>query len=264
MLFSQSKKVLKNWLGPYWVFRAKELSRSLFGQKKEDPAFDLELYKSFIQKGDLCFDVGANIGNKVDMLLALGAEIVAIEPQPESYKILKHKYGNKVHLVRKGLGQEEEVKDFYISDGITISSFSKEWIHSVQKTRFKNYNWNKIVKTEMTTLDKLIQQYGLPVFIKIDVEGYELEVLKGLSSPKKMISFEYTIPERTDQLHQCLNQIEKINGNILCNYTKGESMKLILKKWMTLEEFRSYISDDKVLGDNFGDIYIQSLPGSAT
>ena len=87
----------------------------------------------------------------------------------------------------------------------------------------------------MTTLDKLIEKYGEPVFIKIDVEGFELEVLKGLTRPVKLLSYEYTVPEQIDRVIECMEQIQKVNPKIECNYSIGESMDFALEEWQSPE-----------------------------
>ena len=110
----------------------------------------------------------------------------------------------------KGLCEKECIRTFHLSNASTISSFSDEWISSVKNTRFKGFNRDRTMEVEMTTLDKLIETYGIPVFIKIDVEGYELEVLKGLSKPVRLISFEYTVPERPDRVIDCIRTVSKI------------------------------------------------------
>ncbi|HZV69759.1 MAG TPA: FkbM family methyltransferase [Saprospiraceae bacterium] len=254
------KKLIKQLLGEYWIYRLKEIKSKLLHAPEQIITEEHSIYQDFINPGDLCFDVGANIGNKIDILLKAGAKIVAIEPQDSCYRILKHKYGRKITLIKKGLGESESIKEFHISNSSTISSFSKEWIDSVKKSRFKNYNWDKVIKVPMTTLDNLIREFGNPVFIKIDVEGYELEVLKGLTQPVKMLSFEYTVPERTERIFECLDQIEKYNKNGKCNYSIGENMELILSEWLTLTELKEHIRTDKFPVSDFGDIYIRSMP----
>ncbi|MHB8206946.1 FkbM family methyltransferase [Mucilaginibacter sp.] len=182
-------------------------------------------YGSFVKKGDICFDVGANVGNRIMPLLEIGAVVVAVEPQDQCYKYLRRKFGDRIALVKKGLGEAEAVKSFHLSDDSTISSFSDDWISAVKKTsRFKEKKWNKTVSVEMTTVDHVIKLYGQPSFIKIDVEGYELEVLKGLSQSINMISFEYTVPEQPERAVQCIEQIEKFNESIECNYSIGEDL----------------------------------------
>lgn len=222
-------------------------------------------YASFIKKGDLCFDVGANMGNRIEPLLQLEAKVLAVEPQQACYDYLKHKYGDKIILVTKGLSDAEGVKKFYISNESTISSFSEEWINAVKSNRFKEYNWNKVVEMEMTTLDNLILEHGIPVFIKIDVEGYELEVLRGLHSPVNLISFEYTTPEQTTKAIECITQIESVNSNIQCNYSIGDSMKLELKAWLSVSQMKEHILSKYFTRSVFGDIYVRTkIPANNT
>ncbi|MDB5143939.1 MAG: methyltransferase, FkbM family [Mucilaginibacter sp.] len=218
------KFALKKILGPNFTSKVREWFPSEVQKKSElrETERKSAFYSLFIKRDEICFGVGANIGNRIKPLLLIGAKVVAIEPQEKCYRFLNRKYGKKIILVRKGLGESESIKKFHLSDDSTISSFPDEWINAVKQThRFKEKKWNKEVLVEMTTADKLIEKYGKPSFIKIDVEGYELEVLKGLTFPVKMVSFEYTVPEQPDRAIMCINQIEKSNKNIECNYSIG-------------------------------------------
>jgi FkbM family methyltransferase len=217
------------------------------------------LYQTFLKRDDLCFDVGANMGNRIDPFIEIGARVVAIEPQIKCYKFLLKKYGNRIDIVKKGLGATESVKDFYISNESTISSFSNEWINKVKDTnRFTDKNWDKKVSVEITTLDNLIEQYGTPKYIKIDVEGYELEVLKGLSQPIEMISFEYTVPEQPELAILCIEEIEKSNKNIECNYSVGEDMVWALREWLPAELMKRHIISEVFNSTSFGDVFIRN------
>ena len=82
----------------------------------------------------------------------------------------------------------------------------------------------------------MIKKYGIPNFCKIDVEGYELEVLKGLSKPIKTLSFEYTIPEFIDKDVDCNEYLNSL-GKIVCNYSSADSMELAYSEWKNPEEF---------------------------
>src|SRR4051812_33411059 len=122
-----------SWYGKF--FRAKN---RLFKQEDElETQEQLEsrkrFYGQFLQPGDLCFDVGANVGNRISPVLEIGARVVAVEPQKKCYQTLERKFGDKIVIVKKGLSGEEGVKEFYISDESTISSFSKEWIDKVKE-----------------------------------------------------------------------------------------------------------------------------------
>ena len=215
-------------------------------------------YRQYIRSGDLCFDVGANRGDVVEPLLNIGAKIIAIEPQISCYNQLKWKFGNKIELIKKGLGEKEDVKEMYISDADSISSFSEEWIAKMKEERFKDQNWNNTEKVEMTTLDKLIEKYGVPRFIKIDVEGYELEVLKGLSQKVFLISFEYTAPEQLHNTIACIQRLEQINSGSVFNYATGSSMELVLKEWLPATAMLEYIKSEEFATSSMGDIYVKS------
>ena len=262
------KNALKLFLGKSLVSRVINFRIKLSPDYKKNLSVKKELqnttkrnlfYGSFIKKNDLCFDVGANVGNRIDALLESGARVVAVEPQEDCCKILKQKFGDKIEIVPKGLGEIESVENFHISNGNTLSSFSNEWIDSVKNNRFKEYNWDKVVKVEITTLDKLIEKYGQPAFIKIDVEGYEINVLKGLTKPVKLISFEYTVPELINRIIECIKQIEKNDANIECNYSIGESMVLALQDWQSVEKMEKLIFTKEFVDTGFGDIYIRAL-----
>jgi FkbM family methyltransferase len=217
----------------------------------------MSFYQQFLSKGDLCFDVGANIGNRTKVFLALGATVVAVEPQKECAKMLKLRFGNKIKLVNKALGQKDDEGIIYIGESSAISSLSKDWIESISSSRFKGKKWNAQERVKITSMDKLIAQYGQPKFCKIDVEGYEEEVLKGLSKKISYLSFEYAVPEKLKGIANCFAELERI-GKFYCNYTIGEKMEFKLQKWVEPKELLEYI--DKIASQRpFGDIYVKFI-----
>ena len=225
------------------------------------------LYATFLTSaGDVYFDVGANYGNRIAPLMGMGIKVIAVEPQEKCIRFLKAKYGDKITIVPKGLGASEGVETLYISNAHTISSFSKDWIKATQESgRFSQYNWNKEQKIEMTTLDVLVDIYGRPKFIKIDVEGFEYEVLKGLSSPVAAVSFEYTVPEKLQSVSDCINRIVEIsNGSsVEFNYSIGESMEWALSEWLSPRAMEEEIGRDEFIATKFGDIYARTLISDA-
>jgi FkbM family methyltransferase len=217
-----------------------------------------EMYSEFISPGQLCFDVGANMGSRVRILLKLGARVVAVEPQDECVETLKKAFRRNRHLtvVQKALGACEGHAEIMKTSVTTLSSLSSEWIDSVRRSgRFSQYDWNRRQVVPMTTLDSLIVQYGTPFFIKIDVEGFEYEVLKGLSRPVKMLCIEFT-PEFMESTFNCIGHLRRL-GNIRLNYSAGDTMNLALKEWVSPEEMTEILSG--FTGDNklSGDVYVQ-------
>lgn len=255
------KKLLRSFLGEANIYKLNDIKNRVlpdaaYLEEKKMLEKRKAFFSNFVKPGDLCFDVGANVGNRIQPLLDIGAKLVAVEPQKPCYEFLKWKFGSKISIVTKGLSDSVGVQNFYISDSSVISSFSKEWIDSVKSGRMSKYKWEKVELIEMTTLDNLIAQFGMPAFIKVDVEGYELNVLKGLNKAVKMISFEYTVPEQTDVAVDCIKRILEINKNIKCNFSIGESMDYALDKWLSAEAMIEYIETKEFKDTNFGDIYV--------
>lgn len=220
------------------------------------------LYSEFLKSGDVYFDIGANYGNRITPLIGEGIRIIALEPQPLCISFLKKVFKSNITIVPMGVGSEEGQKlELHIANTNTISSFSDDFIKKVKNSgRFGKNNWNKTIQVEMVTLDTLIQKYGNPNFIKIDVEGFELEVLKGLTTPVNFISFEYTVPEQNKEMKQCLDQLNKIyESKIQCNYSIGESMVLEMEKWISINEMITLINSKTFTDTQFGDIYVKKV-----
>lgn len=215
-----------------------------------------EFYSEFIKAGDLVFDVGANKGNRTVIFLELGAKVVAVEPQKECYEHLTKRFGDTIDLIKLGLGENESTETMYVSGSTLISSFSKDHVDMMQEDRFKGADWGNTIEIKMTTMDKLIEQYGTPAFCKIDVEGYEYDVLKGLSKPLKGLSLEYIVPENTQVLVDCITHLSNL-GSVECNFSYGESMKYNLPKWKSGKEMIDYVQTEEFTNTSYGDVYIK-------
>jgi FkbM family methyltransferase len=257
-MINQLKKLLKK-MGIFKYYMS--LKRMLFLNKKEKKieAWNKEnrinFYKNLVRPGNLCFDVGANIGNRTEVFLNLGAKVVAIEPQKSCIDILLEKFGKEIIIEKVGLGPEISEMEMFIADESTISTFSKEFIEKTKDNKFRHNSWNQKISIPITTLDILISKYGTPDFCKIDVEGFEPEVLKGLSKAIPKISFEYNVPELSKNVQSCLQQLNNLSTNYRYNYCIGESMKLELSEWVGYKIFSDTIASKQFLTSDFGDIY---------
>lgn len=215
----------------------------------------MKIFNEIISEGDLCFDVGANNGMKTETMLSLGAKVVCVEPQLNCYANLISRFGNNsnVSIENKALGETEGVGSIFISNAHTLSTMSQSFISETTKERFVGNSWDSKQEVNITTLDYLINKYGIPKFCKIDVEGFEVDVLKGLSHPISFLSIEF-VPELKSNTFECIEILSNI-GNYKFNYSEGESGEFYFKESVdkiSIIEFLAKNNDYKV---SFGDLY---------
>jgi FkbM family methyltransferase len=208
-------------------------------------------YAPFIHSGDLCFDVGAHVGNRVLAWRRLGARVVAVEPQPHLARLLQrlHGHSNQVTVLPLALGASSGSAALYVDPhNPTVGTLSAGWIAAVQQDpSFAGVHWDQATTVHVTTLDALIGQFGVPAFCKIDVEGYELEVLRGLSRPLPALSFEY-IPATMDIAFGCLERLGQL-GRYEFNYFEGETHHWQSETWLDSESLVARLSNSKRSGD---------------
>jgi FkbM family methyltransferase len=209
----------------------------------------------------LCFDIGANLGDRTEVFIALGATAVAVEPQDYCLQRLRKKFrkSQRVIVVPKAVGDKDGEAEMMLSNFHPLSSLSSEWVNSVKAGhRLGGFSWDKKVIVPVTTMKRLIEEYGRPGFCKIDVEGFESQVLSTLSEPIDIVSFEYN-PEFTDAAIRCVNHLSAIGMNHF-NYSIGESMCFALENWNTPGGMCAIL---KSLPDNMvhGDVYAMSEDG---
>jgi len=195
-------------------------------------------YREFVSPGDLCFDIGAHVGNRTAALLTIGANVLALEPQPLLACVLQRLYGkNPCFNLLPGAvgGQPGRVEMLLSSRNPTVATLSEEWVGEVRKTPgFSKVHWDERLEVEATTLDNLIAKYGLPAFCKLDIEGYELEALRGLSQPIRVISFEY-LPVVNKTALACLDRLMEL-GNYRFNVVESEVPQFALPFWAGQDE----------------------------
>jgi FkbM family methyltransferase len=220
-------------------------------------------YAQFVAPGDVVFDIGANLGNRSDTFLALGARVVAVEPQAELAQQLRDRWAGNANATVLGCALSDSAgeAEMFISDAHTLSTLETGWPARVKASgRFAENSWNESRMVETRTLASLIDEHGAPSFCKIDVEGFEATVLAGLDRPLTACSLEFA-SENLDGLGLCLEQLAAL-GPIECNYSEGESMDLARPDWVSAGELLAELGALPGLLP-WGDVYVRSLVASA-
>lgn len=209
-------------------------------------------YAQFLKKGDLCFDIGANEGLKTNIFLSLGANVIAVEPQHDCCVKIKEQFPvhPNLRIIEKAIGSAAGEMEMFISTYDKISSLSTQFVHHYES--FGELKWPDKRVVKVTTLDMLIEEYGLPQFCKIDVEGFEMEVFRGLTHVLPNLSFEFNKPFKSNAVH-CIDWLTQQHHYVF-NYAIYENPHLELGDWISGEEMKIVLlnMDEKILT---GDVY---------
>lgn len=215
-----------------------------------------DFYKQFMGPDSMVFDVGANVGNKTEQFLPLCAHVVAFEPVAQCVKALGERFKDnpKVHVVPMAVGSEEGEMEMDVGDSPNISTLAPGWKRAVTLTkRFGGTAWSKKQRVKVTTLDEQIARFGMPEFVKVDVEGYEDKVILGLSYAVRGVCFEFT-PEHMEPMIGSVRRLMTL-GEYEFNYVLGETLRLGLDKWVGEHEIIEavlQVGTDNVV---YGDVY---------
>jgi FkbM family methyltransferase len=228
----------------------------------------VRFYGQFLGPGDIAFDIGAHVGSRVRAWRKLGARVIAVEPQPDCLRVLRLFFGRDrgVTIVAEAVGARAGRAQLGLSTATpTVSSMSRDWIESVTTdSSFARVRWDSAVEVEVATLDDLIATHGEPAFCKIDVEGFEVDVLRGLTRPLRGLSFEY-LPPAHDAALAALDLVEQLGaaaGGYEYNYSPIETMRFAGDRWLDAAELVSLLERFRPLGRS-GDVYARLVRPAA-
>ncbi len=203
------------------------------------------------------FDIGAHAGDRTACFKALGATVVSIEPQPWFARFLRlnHLFSSKVTVLQCVVSDTDGPKVLRVnSRNPTVSTLSNDFVEAATEggVGWHGQTWDRTISVPAVTLDALIARHGLPDFIKIDVEGAELDVLSGLSQPPAALSFEFTMIQRR-LLVDCIERCVAL-GLSRFNVSLGETHQLAFETDLEASTLIDYLATLPPEA-NSGDVY---------
>jgi FkbM family methyltransferase len=229
----------------YWKIAGKQW---ILAREKQ-----IDFYRRLLPElslGDLIFDIGANEGFKTDLFLRLGARVIAVEPDETNQSILQEKFV-KLRLIRrplvivgKAVSDKSTTETMWIDGpGSAVNTLSQKWAGALKRNKARqtyghyglDFAQQKTVET--TTLEQLMSTHGVPTFIKIDVEGYELNVIRSLQRPVPYLSFEVNLPEFRPEGLECVETLGRLAAAGKFNYAVDCEQGLALDRWLSADNF---------------------------
>ena len=257
------KEILKDFLKKRGVYEYLRFSRSfslyehLFKPEVAKAAQrEIALYKSFLTDCQLVFDIGANDGHKTAALLSISEKVVSVEPDPSNFRLLQIKFRNKksrVSIENVAVSDHSgEAPLFIHRAGSAVNTINTRWKSILEGAEPGRWDEEityaeKPILVKTVTLDDLISKYGKPDFVKIDTEGSDMQVLRGLSQPIKYISFEVLLPEYRLEAIEGLEHLSQLHNDTLFNLILEE--KLLLPSFVPMKNLFEYI--DEHLNNSF-------------
>ena len=207
---------------------------------------EMAFYKKVIDsagdRGALIFDVGANWGDKSDVFRRIGAKVICFEPDQTCYQELQRRFKRRrgLTIVNAAVSNAVGSSTFYVHEkGSAYNTIEVAWKIELERSRgssahARGWNFKSSYEVKTTTLEQAIRTFGVPTYIKIDVEGHELQVLKGLSGNFKLLSFECNFPIFREQTVEAIRLLSMKYPSSRFNFTKGD-LEFLFDEWQPYE-----------------------------
>ena len=238
----------------YYPLKRSNWANFLFDRKKfEQTKAETKFIRSFLpqnKKNDLVFDIGANIGFKTNIFFRLGKKVIAFEPDQTNLIFLRGLFGNVKNIIIApiGISSVKGAQTFFIHEkGSGFNTLNPKWKEKLETAdnRWKTtYSFEGSTTIDTITLDDAIAQFGKPVYIKIDVEGHELAVVKGLSQPVHLLSVEANLPEFLDETIAIINHLDSLDKDTTYNLTNSD--QFMFDKFLSKSEILEFLSSTQL------------------
>jgi FkbM family methyltransferase len=168
-----------------------------------------------VRRGELAFDIGANVGEWSAVMRRAGARVVAVEPQADCAESMRRQFAGdrEIEIVESAIGDWVGVGSLRpTTTSSEHASMSSDWRKTaIDRGYMPAEVWLGPVEVPVTTLDALIEKHGVPSFCKVDVEGFEPQALRGLSHPLRALAFEFH-RELPEALEQCIDRLAELGS----------------------------------------------------
>ncbi|HEY8004991.1 MAG TPA: FkbM family methyltransferase [Phenylobacterium sp.] len=223
-------------------------------QKERMGAF----YSSFFLPGMTVFDVGANQGEYSEIFAREGARVIAIEPntafEPRLTALSRMFEIKPVFTAIAEAPGEAELNVCSTPGYSTLVDRHADWIET--SPDYVDVNWTHTLKVPVTTLDNLAKEFGEPEYVKIDVEGFELNVLRGMSFAPRYLSFEFGA-RRKGPSFDCLENLGARGYRF--RPIVGRNYRFATPEWMDLAEAKAWLEGFSVDQAEYGDMFAHRL-----
>jgi FkbM family methyltransferase len=238
----------------YNIIRFNFLSDAIVEWKTRRTKKSIQFFSSFLNPlptNMLAFDIGANKGTKVNALIRMGFKVIALEPEKKAFSTLQWRFdrNEKITLVNKGVAEAPGELTIHVAEGRSgLNTLHEKWVNTLEtkdENRWeKKHAFKKHYRVEVTTIEQLSQEFGLPYFIKIDVEGYENKVIEGIRQCPPVISFETNLPEFRDESIECIQHLTALSSQIRFNYSIHDRIEA--DQWLTATEIIKLLTDPSI------------------
>jgi FkbM family methyltransferase len=216
-------------------------------------------YAQFFQVGDVVFDIGANQGEYAEVFAGEGARVVAVEPNTAfTTRLRALARGADIRPVFAAVGDEPGTAVLNVCSYPGLSTLcdpSVEWIQEAPEQ--ETVSWTHALEVPVTTIDLLASDFGEPEYVKIDVEGSEHNVLRGMTFRPRYLSFEFGAGRRKDSAFECL---EHLGARAYAfRPIVGRECRFATPEWMTIGEARDWLASFSDEQATYGDMFAHRL-----
>jgi FkbM family methyltransferase len=216
-----------------------------------------EFYSRLIPSGALVFDIGANLGTLTRVFESIGAKVIAVEPNPDCLRHIELTTSTEsVKTLQAAIGEKGGLGVIQVSDRKDkMSSLSESWREAMsnENSHFVGL-WKRELTVPIVTLDSMVERFGRPFYVKIDVEGYEEQVLKGLSYCPPLLSFEFN----KSFFDPALRSLESpLFEQAEFNFTLVDPAGFELHEWVNLNTLKRALVE-LGNGKGLGDIFVRA------